>query len=45
VEIFFVSLMAALFFATTAVFHLPERRLRASSKIRWDAADEGTKTV
>jgi hypothetical protein len=38
VEIFFVSMLVTLFFATIAVFHLPERRLRASSKIRWDSA-------
>jgi hypothetical protein len=45
VEIFFVSMLATLFFATIAVFQLPERRLRASSKIQWDAAIDGTKTA
>jgi hypothetical protein len=43
VEIFFVSTMATLFLATKAVLHLLEWRLRASSKIEWDAAINGTK--
>ena len=42
-EVFIVSMLAMLFSATIAVFHLPERRLRASSKIQWDAAIDGTK--
>jgi hypothetical protein len=45
VEIFFVNMLATLFFATIAVFHLPERRLRASSNVQWDAVIDRTKTA